>query len=178
VTARDLRIIWREALCESSVDSTAKFVGLAISLRMNSEGFCYPGRELIAAYSSFSVRTIELAVTRLDAAGWLYVKRSKGRVANRYYARLPQTANEVRRSEWATAKLPTFNREAHAVNGEAASPEVVVRGPKRVAGDLSTDDPSVVPLDYCGRCGRKRPLPDDIYCDECLQLLCEGVEGE
>ena len=120
---------------------------------------------MIADHASVKDRTVDAAVRRLEAAGFLHVERSKGRRSNRYYARLPATANELRGSEWATAQPPTFNREAHASNGEPASPEVGPRGPKREIED------------FCGLCGGKRVLVDDIYCKPCFQILHEGVSG-
>jgi hypothetical protein len=101
VKARDLRIIWRQTLCESdSIDRTAKLVGLVISLHMDPDGFCFPGRQRIAWLCSLSDRAVDGAVRRLEAAGFLRLERSKGGNSkpNHYFALMPETANELRRS--------------------------------------------------------------------------------
>jgi hypothetical protein len=140
VKARDLRIVWKWALSESDLDRTAKLVGHVIAQHMDPDGACFPGRQRLARLCSLSDRTVDAAARRLEAAGFLAVQRTKGgnSRSNTYQALMPETANEVRRSEWARAKLTTvngepgaLNSEPGALNSERRSPEGVVRGPKR-----------------------------------------------
>lgn len=176
--SRSIPVVWREALAESRLDRTAKLVGLVISLHMNANGSGFPGRQRIASWCSLSDRAVDGAVRRLEAAGFLWVERSKGRKSNRYHALLPPTANEVRRLEWATAKLATLNREARAPNGEGHSPEVVELGSTSPTDGVSSErTPPLVPLDDCIDCGETRPLVHEgVRCERCGSLD-DGVSG-
>ena len=122
---KGLSAVWRDAVRDSSLDSMAKLVALVLSTFMSGHGRAWPSRDTLAAGASVCDRTVDAALSRLEQSGFLVVERSKGGNAktNRYQAVLPETANELRRSEWATAKLPTPNGEADDANGERASPE-------------------------------------------------------
>ena len=83
-------IRWREELSDSGLDTMAKAVGFVISIDMNASGVGYPGKERIRRRASVkSLRTVDAAVLRLEAAGFLTVKRSHGWHANVYTATLP-----------------------------------------------------------------------------------------
>jgi hypothetical protein len=72
-------VSWREALCDSELDTMAKCVGFVISRYMNAAGVGYPGKETIRRGASVkSVRTVDEAVGRIKAAGFLDVRVSKG----------------------------------------------------------------------------------------------------
>lgn len=122
---------WRHAICETDLDSTAKLVALVIGCYMNAVGEARPSRATIARSAGLSVRSVELALPRIEGTGFLSVKHSKGRTANRYQADLTanlvrrSTAKDVRGSDRPTANLVRSNGESDAPNGEARSPEVV-----------------------------------------------------
>jgi hypothetical protein len=84
-------IEWREAIADSELDRTAKLVGHTIGLYMRADGTgAFPAKETIAKRASIeSVRTVDAAVKRLEAAGFLDVDRSRGRRSNRYRAVVP-----------------------------------------------------------------------------------------
>jgi hypothetical protein len=181
VKGKSVPQVWRDAVRDSSLDSTAKGVAYALTTWMNLQGHAFPGRAALAAGAGYTVRTIDRAVPRLEKAGLLRVVRNGGRSkANYYIALLPERATESRRSEWERATLTTEKGDSEARNSDRVSPESGKEsGYESVGVDSSvTDPPATVPLDYCGRCDEKRPLPDWIYCEECLQVLREGVEGE
>jgi hypothetical protein len=180
VKGKSIPQVWRDAVRDSSLDSTAKGVAFALTTWMDLRGHAFPSRATLAAGAGYTVKTIDRAVPRLEKAGLLRVIRNSGRSRVNYYiALLPERATESRRLEWERATLATEKGDSEAVNGDRVSPESGREsGYESVGVDRSVTDPTAaVPLDFCGRCGRKRPLPDDIYCAECLQLLHEGVEG-
>ena len=111
MSRRSIPIIWRDAIGDSDLDSTAKLVAYALSTWMNGQGSCRPGREAIARRTSLTVRAVELATRRLEDRGCVEVERTAGgnhfTTMNRYVALLPPGANEVRRSEWRGANLTT-----------------------------------------------------------------------
>jgi hypothetical protein len=133
---KPLVAVWRDAVCDSGLDRTAKLVALSLSTFMNGSGAAYPSRATIGRRASLSDRGVDGALDRLEAAGFLAIERSRGRTSHRYGATLPVTANAVRRSEWATANevpgsedatanLGTLNSEPDAPNSERRSPESV-----------------------------------------------------
>jgi len=172
--------VWRDVIRDSSLDSTAKGVGYALTTWMDWRGHAFPSRKTLAAGAGYNVRTIDRAVPRLEKAGLLRVVRNGGRSrANYYIALLPERATESRRFEWERATLATEKGDSEAKNSDSGSPESGKEsGYKSVGVDRSVTDPTAaVPDDDCGRCGEKRPLPDDIYCADCLQAFGEGVPG-
>jgi DNA-binding PadR family transcriptional regulator len=177
--------VWRDALCEDEckLDSTAKLVALVLSTFMRGRGYARPGRERLGKGASLSVRSVERALRRLEAGGWLEVDWSDGgrRWTNAYQALLPETASEVRRSEWAIAKAAVARRsgngdsrahkgDSEAHKGVTDSPESVesVEGPRsgRLGGAAYAR-----PVDECmGGCGQVRPLNQfggKLLCDVC-----------
>jgi hypothetical protein len=89
-------ILWREDLIESELDGMALFVALVISVFMDGTGWTKVGKETVAAICRVSVRTVDRAVLRLEAAGWLKVKRMGGRrKPNEYTALNPVTPDGV-----------------------------------------------------------------------------------
>jgi hypothetical protein len=88
-TSQQLR--WRIAVCESSLDATARLVALVLDTFMNGTGFAWPSRVSVADRAGLDVRTVDKAIARLERAGLLVVHRSRGRNANRYHAALPNS---------------------------------------------------------------------------------------
>ena len=81
---------WRDAVRDSGLDRTCKLVAHTLSTYMNASGSAFPGKELLAKGASLnSPRTVDEAVNRLEAAGYITVLRSKGRRPNRYMAATP-----------------------------------------------------------------------------------------
>jgi hypothetical protein len=92
------RLKWMLALRDSRYDATAKHVGLTLATHMDADGYCYPGKELLARETSLDIRNVDRAIARLELGEWLRVKRSKGRYPNQYWAKLPGgTALQPRR---------------------------------------------------------------------------------
>lgn len=91
MTERALLAKWRDAVRDSDLDATARIVGMTISTywRANGNG-AYPSKSTIAKGAGLrSVRAVDYAILRLEAAGFLEVTRSKGHRANSYAATLP-----------------------------------------------------------------------------------------
>jgi hypothetical protein len=80
---------WRNAVRDSDLDPTAKLVAHTLATYMNSEGFCYPSKRLLARGCRKGEVTVDRAIKRLERAGFLFVVRSAGRTSNRYQATLP-----------------------------------------------------------------------------------------
>lgn len=147
-------------------------------------GVCYPGRQAIAARASLSDRAVDAALRRLEAAGWVAIGWSdggRGRT-NFYRALLPETANEVRRSEWEKANLTTQKGERRSVKGEGASPEDVRRRLKAAAPSASAlsgapaeprERGEFAPVDDCQGCGVRAALvaPRFHYCAACQERI-------
>jgi hypothetical protein len=83
---------WRIAVCESDVDPTARLVALVLDTFMDKRGFAWPSKEAIAQRAGLSVRAVDGAIERLEAAGLLLVVHSRGRTSNRYQAARPNGA--------------------------------------------------------------------------------------
>jgi hypothetical protein len=78
VRSRAFVVLWREHLRESDVDRTAKLVGHTLSTYMNPEGWARVGKETLARTCSMTDRGVDGGVNRLEAAGLISVKRSRG----------------------------------------------------------------------------------------------------
>jgi hypothetical protein len=165
---KGLLATWRDAVADSDLDSTAKVVaGLAIATHMDRNGYAYPGRQRIARRSSLSIRTVDKAIRRVEAAGFLEVTRVSGgnSKTNGYQACLPETANELRRREWDTATLTTQTANLAALNGELGSPESS-ESKRKQAGPLIEET--------CNSCGKYGPCVDDgsdVLCKVCSAVV-------
>jgi Helix-turn-helix domain len=167
---------WRKALRDSPIDQTAKLIGLVLDTYANGSGECWPSRQTIAKGASCDVRTVDQALRRLEARGFLDVRRSKGRSVNRYYL-LPQPNSEPRPPfAVATANRGRLDSESDsaatanvaALNGGARSPEAgskpLVNQPTNQPGDgPSGDEPATTP----------RELPEEAQ--ELLAQLRRGT---
>lgn len=81
--------VWREQLCESNLDSTAKLVGFVIATWMRADGTgAYPSRRRISERASLGQRAVDRAIYRLEDSLLIAVSRSKGRSSNTYQALL------------------------------------------------------------------------------------------
>lgn len=157
--------VWRDAVRDSPLRSTPKLVGLVLSTYLDGRGMAWPSRNTLAAGAGLSDRAVDSAITTLKREGFLQVEHSKGRRPNVYQATLPATANELRRSEWATANLATSNSEPRDTNSERRSPESFESAGKPGAA-AST---GAAPVEECFGCGSIRELlgADFHYCVAC-----------
>jgi len=80
------------------LDKTAKITAYALASRMNRAGCCWPGKTRLAADTSMSIRTVDRAIRRLEAAGLIVVRR-RPPAPNLYTARLPRHCDGVTPSE-------------------------------------------------------------------------------
>jgi hypothetical protein len=178
---RSRPVVWRDALRESGLDATARHVAHVLSTYMDGRGRCWPSRETLAAAVGLSVRTVERAVQRLEAVGWLRVERTEGgrHRTNTYEALLPQTASQRRRLEWETASSTTGNGVIDDRNGvtgvaQKTSKKTSESGAPSDAAPLSGSASSArnnkYPEGECERCHETRALvdPDSHYCAECF----------
>jgi hypothetical protein len=158
--------VWRDALRDSPLDSTAKLVGLVLSTYFNARGSAYPGRAALARGASVCDRTIDHALRRLEATGFLHVERTNGgnNRTNGYQALLPEAASEQRQSEWQTANLATPTANLAAPNGELRSPESA----ESVESPTSTPIGRVL-VEHCVICGEefKTSIEEAACCSKC-----------
>jgi hypothetical protein len=136
-------------------------------------GRAWPGRETIARGAKVTVRTVDRLLSRLEAEGFLVIERTLGgkRQTNTYYLTIPDTANSQRRLEWETATRHGPNGDTGAnkrrhqrhrkalESNESATPHA--------AGALEGAAALALIEDWCGACGKRLPLVDDIYCKVC-----------
>ena len=113
---------WRNAVRDSDLDSTSKLVALVLSTFMDSNGRCWPSRERIARAASLSVRSVAIAMLRIEASGLLDVNHSKGRTANRYQAVIAQPGATFPVDRALDAR---FNQASDGPNRAPRSPESV-----------------------------------------------------
>jgi helix-turn-helix protein len=157
--------VWRDCIRDSKLPATARLVAHTISTYMDGSGRAFPSRKTIAEGASLSDRAVDDNLSRLEAGGFLAVTRTKGRRSNRYEALLPPTANELRRSEWATAKLAQPTANVVRLNSEGASPES--------SKDLESERESIVWIDdKCMKCNGPGPVRDwdeVLSCRDCVR---------
>jgi hypothetical protein len=88
VKGKSIPQVWRDAVRDSSLDSTAKGVAFALTTWMDLRGHAFPSRATLAAGAGYTVKTIDRAVPRLEKAGLLRVIRNSGRSRVNYYIAL------------------------------------------------------------------------------------------
>jgi hypothetical protein len=88
-------IVWRNAIRDSELDRTAKLVCFVISTYMNGAGEAFPAKDTIAKGAGLGSgrRSVDQAVDRIEAAGFLEVTRFRGRRSFNYRATLPNVAS-------------------------------------------------------------------------------------
>jgi hypothetical protein len=143
VTVRG-QLAWRIAVRSSDLSATCKHVALTLDTYMDASGLAWPARETLARATGRSVKQLDRALHVLEASGFLLVERSKGRVANRYRATLPNgdtsgtVEDEQRRHDDHRSTAPTAtNRTAQRRQHERSTatprpPEAVKKPPKNL----------------------------------------------
>lgn len=136
---------WRKAIASSDLSSTQRVVCHTLGLHMDkSGGSCFPSTPLIAGESGCTKRTVEIALSAIEAAG--YVRRRRGGEHGRgdkstYEATVPlsERAKQLRCSVPTKGEADSpigdvkgrssFAERANLTRekGEADSPEVVRR---------------------------------------------------
>jgi hypothetical protein len=147
-------------------------VGFTLST-YSQRGRSFPGRETIAKGAKVTVRTTDRLLSRLEAEGFLVIERTLGgkRQTNTYYLTIPDTASSVRRLEWETATRVSPNgdiggaKRRHPRHRKAL--ESNESGAPKAAGAFEGAAAGALIEDWCGACGKRLPLVDDIYCKVC-----------
>jgi hypothetical protein len=89
-SGRPVVAVWRNAVRDSPLDTTAKAVALVLSTYMNNLGAAFPSKRTLAAGASLSsTRSVDAAINRVEAAGLLEIVRSRGHRSNSYLAIVP-----------------------------------------------------------------------------------------
>jgi hypothetical protein len=151
-------LVWRKALAASELDTTAKAVGFVLANHFNKDSCAWPAKQTLARGASVSKRAADGAVLRLEEAGFISVRRSRGHSSNRYYATLPTVQADAPLTMQVTASLNGANRAAHDSQPcsrehstvQVAAPEVVIRE-KRKDGSVDGDGCFVCGQTYKGR---------------------------
>jgi hypothetical protein len=145
--------VWRDALRDSELPAMTKLIGHTLSSYLNGRGSAFPSMDTLAAGASVSDRTAHKAIAELEAAGFLIVERSRNRGGNRYQILLPETANELRHSEWGNGERRVRNGERHAQNGERRSGESVESAESGDALRSADASAAVAITETCLHCG-------------------------
>ncbi len=88
--------VWRDAVIDcDELDPTAKLIAVVLGRYMNGGGICWPSRRLIAQRSGKSESTVDRAIRRLEAAGYLVIEWSRGKSSHRYTAALPNVVTHA-----------------------------------------------------------------------------------
>jgi hypothetical protein len=132
-----LRFRWTDAIRDSNLPPSVRYVALTLATWMNGNGFARPAKQTILAGTGYtSLRTIDGAIDCLEHEGFLHVERSKGRLPNRYWARLPNSAASAPLEADATAQemqgLSTTNPapdDAQPRTSQHSTPHLTTRNP-------------------------------------------------
>ena len=119
-------VVFRRAVRDSDLDSSAKLVGFVIAEYMNPDGVARPSKETIARGGSLSVRAADAGVRRLEASSLLLVERSPkgGRTkANRYLVNPAAAAGIMGANPAGGAGITAETPQQTTVNPAAASDE-------------------------------------------------------
>jgi hypothetical protein len=143
-STRSLVVVWRDAVRDSKLAATTKLVAFVHSTYMDAFGMHSKSRARLAEGASCTDRTVDAANKELRGSGLLFWEEQDGGrdQTNGYVATMPETANELHRSEWQRAKqlrrkaegngeAHDVKGESHDVNGEGGSHEVVSRTTRR-----------------------------------------------
>lgn len=128
---------WRIAIRDSGLDPTAKYVALTLETYMNGKGAAWPSRATLAANTGRSISTIDRALLRIEQAGYLKVKRSRGRGSNRYRAVIPNSRTRAAVAEELTAALVLTQRLHQCVSNSRTH---AARSSKEAAIELGESD--------------------------------------
>jgi Helix-turn-helix domain len=156
-----LRLKWKLAVRDSRYDPTMKVVAFVLETYMDKDGYCWPGREAIAAGAGCDVRTVDRAIARLETAGFLRVHHSKGRKSNRYQATFPNRDTESPLNSGRESRLPgqrvAVTATLTTANGGTESPELVMTGSGK-----SSDNPPAHPTAETAAGGGQPEEEEDI----------------
>jgi hypothetical protein len=155
-------LVWRKAIRESDLDSTARLIAYTLSTWLNGKGRAYPSREEIAAGAGVGVTTVDRALRRLEEAGFLDVERTRGggygdnKCTNTYRVLLPVKASQRCRDEWPGDGVTASNRPSHLP--KQAESQSHQRHPKTLK--TSKTSPAAAAAPSSGAARRPR-TPDD-----------------
>jgi hypothetical protein len=135
-------LAWKIAVRSSSLGAFCKHVALTLDTYMDASGLAWPARETLAKATSRSVKQVDRALRVLEESGFLVVERSKGRVANRYHATLPngdttdtvedgQRRHDDHRSTAPTASNRTAQRRQNDRSTATSRPPEAVKKPSK-----------------------------------------------
>ena len=173
---KSIPAIWRDAIGDSELDSTAKLVAYALSTFMDRRGVCWPGRAALAQRTSSGLTTVDRAVARLEKQRWLAVERARGRGrTNTYAALLSKKASERRISEWEKASIEPGKGVAEDGKGPTSDARKLLKRKKAAAPSasaLSGASAEPLPDEECEVCHERKALvgPDFHRCATCEEL--------
>lgn len=188
-------IDWRNAIRDSDLDRTAKLVCFVISTYMNGKGEAYPAKETIASGAGLGKgkRSVDQAVNRIEAAGYLGVERFKGRRSFRYLATTPNVAPAATFNLAADAPLKGANvasgdverrtNECPTSHGPASNvarpaPEVGFKAKTEAEAEAESAARPGEGLEVCDECGQRGEVaewPDGRFlCEPCGRARFES----
>jgi hypothetical protein len=182
--------VWRDELRDWPLDRTAKLVGFVLSTYMNGSGETFVSKKLLAEGASLGQgkRAVDGAIDRLEAAGFVYVRRSKGRVSFRYHATLPNgaAAAALNGGQRRTGRAVNVAPDAvqRRTNGRATSHALrpnAFKALKASAPNAVAASAAHQPEDDCMRCGERRPLFESrgrLWCSSCVLEETGELESE
>jgi hypothetical protein len=124
---------WRDAIVNSTLTPTQRFVALVLSLHMDREGdSCWPSLSTLAAETGLSRRTVIRALNDLDPDFLMRKRGGPGRGPTRYTAVLPSdTPVTTRRAKVVTQATP--GSDTHGTRGRPLG--------RQTAASLNGDTP-------------------------------------
>lgn len=141
---------WRNAIRDSDLDRTTKLVAYVLSTYMSRAGEAFPSKGTLAAGAGLgNRRSVDVAVDKLEASGFVTIVRSRGRRSFRYCA-APASLNGA-----AAARLHDLNgASAGSQRRSAQHPTAQALRPKAVESEresvttLTRKKPRVTARDF------------------------------
>jgi hypothetical protein len=87
---------YRETICDSALDPVSRHVALVLAMYMKGIDLtCFPSKVTLARRTGWSKRRVDRAIDRLEEAGYLAVRRSRGNRKNHYQGVIPHGATRT-----------------------------------------------------------------------------------
>lgn len=163
---------WRDAICTSGLSPATRHVALTISQFFGSDRLeARPSRTTLSTMSGFSLRTIDAHTKKLEEAGYLEARRTRGGALtpNTYRGLFPPTA-QLPPEFSTTTHLDGENGANKTANGAPPAHEEVKKRRKK-------SGPRPLPISDCWGCKQERPLVDEdiLFCEDCFRAVQEAA---
>jgi len=173
VSGRSFAGDYREAICDSDLSPSARLVAHALACHLNARhgALVWPSKEHLAEDTGLSLNTVQKAIRELEDAGYVTVRRSRGRSSNRYTLLISNqsVADGLADAQPLKWKPPTPQNGASSPSTtDPESIECFESGALRAAAAFNGAAQARTCEDHCDGCQQRRPhVPGDPWCVVC-----------